>query len=209
MVEDRLSTAVEAAAMLGPSASSAPAALHEFFDGRSVTRLSSILVMTHSGAARLVDSLGFECCPERVGLQDGRSVSVVSTRGGRVAWRRGYFSLCGSAGHNVDHGDLRPCRGTLLPHQRPTAKLGSWLKPSSPLKGSLRSSRTIQAATSALCGKFPPAGWVTSINTSTDGKMLKMPLTRLQRNMPMIQWCFRFASLIGSARTLPARGTPS
>jgi len=69
-----MSSAVESIAGLGPSAPAALAALHEFLDGGSVTQLSSVLGLTHSGTVRLV---------ERAGAQDGRAVSVVLTRTGR------------------------------------------------------------------------------------------------------------------------------
>ena len=83
VLADRMSAAVEAVAALGPSAPSALAALHEFLDGGSVTQLSSVLGLTHSGTVRLVDRLGAEGLVERVGAQDGRAVSVVLTRSGR------------------------------------------------------------------------------------------------------------------------------
>ena len=83
VVADRMSAAVDAVAALGPSAPSALAALHELLDGGSVTQLSSVLGLTHSGAVRLVDRLAAEGLVERVGAQDGRAVSVVLTRSGR------------------------------------------------------------------------------------------------------------------------------
>src|SRR5258705_13300594 len=83
VVADRMSAAVEAVAALGPSAPAALAALHEFLDGGSVTQLSSVLGLTHSGTVRLVDRLGAEGFIERVGAQDGRAVSVWLTRRGR------------------------------------------------------------------------------------------------------------------------------
>jgi MarR family transcriptional regulator, negative regulator of the multidrug operon emrRAB len=83
VVADRMNTAVEAIAGLGPSAPAALAALHEFLDGGSVTQLSSVLGLTHSGTVRLVDRLAAEGLVERVGAQDGRAVSVVLTRTGR------------------------------------------------------------------------------------------------------------------------------
>src|SRR5579863_3248574 len=78
-----MSSAVESIAGLGPSAPAALAALHEFLDGGSVTQLSSVLGLTHSGTVRLVDRLAAEGLVERVGAQDGRAVSVVLTRTGR------------------------------------------------------------------------------------------------------------------------------
>ena len=78
-----MSAAVEAVAALGPSAPAALTALHEFLDGGSVTQLSSVLGLTHSGAVRLVDRLGAAGFIERVAAQDGRAVSVVLTRRGR------------------------------------------------------------------------------------------------------------------------------
>ena len=78
-----MNTAVEAVAALGPSAPAALAALHEFLDGGSVTQLSSVLGLTHSGTVRLVDRLGVEGLVERAGAQDGRAVSVVLTGSGR------------------------------------------------------------------------------------------------------------------------------
>jgi DNA-binding MarR family transcriptional regulator len=83
VVADRVNTAVEAIATLGPSAPAALAAMHEFLDGGSVTQLSSVLGLTHSGTVRLVDRLAAEGLVERVGAQDGRAVSVVLTRRGR------------------------------------------------------------------------------------------------------------------------------
>lgn len=83
VVADRMSSAVESIAGLGPSAPAALAALHEFLDGGSVTQLSSVLGLTHSGTVRLVDRLGVAGLVERAGAQDGRAVSVVLTRTGR------------------------------------------------------------------------------------------------------------------------------
>lgn len=83
VVADRMNTAVEAIATLGPSAPAALAAMHEFLDGGSVTQLSSALGLTHSGTVRLVDRLATEGLIERVGAQDGRAVSVVLTQHGR------------------------------------------------------------------------------------------------------------------------------
>lgn len=83
VVSDRMNTAVEAIATLGPSAPAALAAMHEFLDGGSVTQLSSVLGLTHSGTVRLVDRLAAEGLVERVGAQDGRAVSVVLTQRGR------------------------------------------------------------------------------------------------------------------------------
>ncbi|MEV4620808.1 MarR family transcriptional regulator [Asanoa sp. NPDC049573] len=88
VVADRMSAAIEAVAALGASAPAALAALHEFLDGGSVTQLSSVLGLSHSGTVRLVDRLGAEGLIERVGAQDGRAVSVVLTpRGRRLALR--------------------------------------------------------------------------------------------------------------------------
>jgi DNA-binding MarR family transcriptional regulator len=78
-----MNTAVEEVAALGPSAPAALAAMHEFLDGGSVTQLSSVLGLTHSGTVRLVDRLAAEGLVERVGAPDGRAVSVVLTRRGR------------------------------------------------------------------------------------------------------------------------------
>lgn len=83
VVADRMNAAIEAIAALGPSAPAALAALHEFLDGGSVTQLSSVLGLTHSGTVRLVDRLEVEGLVERVAAQDGRAVSVVLTRTGR------------------------------------------------------------------------------------------------------------------------------
>lgn len=83
VVADRMNTAVEAVAALGPSAPAALAAMHEFLDGGSVTQLSSVLGLTHSGTVRLVDRLAAEGLVERVGAEDGRAVSVVLTGHGR------------------------------------------------------------------------------------------------------------------------------
>ncbi|MFB7718791.1 MarR family winged helix-turn-helix transcriptional regulator [Nocardia sp. NPDC056100] len=83
VVADRMNTAVEAVAALGPSAPAALAAMHQFLDGTSVTQLSSVLGLTHSGTVRLVDRLASEGLVERGRAQDGRAVSVVLTRDGR------------------------------------------------------------------------------------------------------------------------------
>ncbi len=83
VVTDRMNTAVEAITGLGPSAPAALSALREFLDGASVTQLSSVLGLTHSGTVRLVDRLGVEGLVERVGAKDGRTVSVVLTQTGR------------------------------------------------------------------------------------------------------------------------------
>jgi DNA-binding MarR family transcriptional regulator len=83
VVADRLNSAAEAVTALGPSAPAALAALHEFLDGGSVTQLSSVLGLTHSGTVRLVDRLDAEGLVERAGARDGRAVSVVLTRSGR------------------------------------------------------------------------------------------------------------------------------
>ena len=88
VVADRMNTAVEAVAALGPSAPAALAAMREFLDGGSVTQLSSVLGLTHSGTVRLVDRLAAEGLVERAGAQDGRAVSVVLTRTGRRAATR-------------------------------------------------------------------------------------------------------------------------
>ncbi|MFI7195383.1 MarR family winged helix-turn-helix transcriptional regulator [Nocardia nova] len=83
VVADGMNTAVEAVAALGPSAPAALAAMHQFLDGGSVTQLSSVLGLSHSGTVRLVDRLVAEGLVERGGAQDGRAVSVVLTRHGR------------------------------------------------------------------------------------------------------------------------------
>ena len=83
VVADGMNTAVEAVAALGPSAPAALAAMHQFLDGGSVTQLSSVLGLSHSGTVRLVDRLVAEGLVERGGAQDGRAVSVVLTRDGR------------------------------------------------------------------------------------------------------------------------------
>jgi MarR family transcriptional repressor of emrRAB len=83
VVADRMNAAVEAVAAVGPSAPAALAALHEFLDGGSVTQLSSVLGLSHSGTVRLVDRLAVEGLVERVGAKDGRAVSVVLTSNGR------------------------------------------------------------------------------------------------------------------------------
>ena len=88
VVADRISTAVEAVAALGPSAPAALASMHEFLDGGSVTQLSSVLGLTHSGTVRLVDRLAAEGLVERAGAQDGRAVSLVLTPDGRRAAAR-------------------------------------------------------------------------------------------------------------------------
>jgi len=83
VVADRMNAAVEAVAALGPSAPAALVALHEFLDGGTVTQLSSVLGLSHSGTVRLVDRLAVEGLVERIGAQDGRAVSVVLTSSGR------------------------------------------------------------------------------------------------------------------------------
>ncbi|MBF6149418.1 MarR family winged helix-turn-helix transcriptional regulator [Nocardia nova] len=83
VVADGMNTAVEAVAALGPSAAAALAAMHQFLDGGSVTQLSSVLGLSHSGTVRLVDRLVAEGLVERGGAQDGRAVSVGLTRHGR------------------------------------------------------------------------------------------------------------------------------
>ena len=83
VLADRINATTQAVAALGPSAPAALAALHEFLDGGSVTRLSSVLGLTHSGTVRLVDRLEFEGLVDRVGAEDARAVSVVLTRRGR------------------------------------------------------------------------------------------------------------------------------
>ncbi len=83
VVADRANSAAEAVTALGPSAPAALVALHEFLDGESVTALSSVLGLTHSGTVRLVDRLDAERLVKRTGAQDGRAVSVVLTRSGR------------------------------------------------------------------------------------------------------------------------------
>lgn len=88
VIADRMNASVEAVAGLGPSAPAALAALHEFLDGASVTQLSSVLGLTHSGTVRLVDRLVADGLVERVGAQDGRAVSLVLTRRGRDLARR-------------------------------------------------------------------------------------------------------------------------
>jgi DNA-binding MarR family transcriptional regulator len=88
VLADRMNASLEAIAALGPSAPAALAALEEFLDGGSVTQLSSVLGLTHSGTVRLVDRLGAEGLVERIGTQDGRAVSVVLTSAGhRMALR--------------------------------------------------------------------------------------------------------------------------
>jgi MarR family transcriptional regulator, negative regulator of the multidrug operon emrRAB len=82
VVADRMNAAVEAIAALGPSAPAALAALHEFLDGGSVTQLSSVLGLSHSGTVRLVDRLEAEGIIERIAAEDGRAVSVVLTQRG-------------------------------------------------------------------------------------------------------------------------------
>jgi DNA-binding MarR family transcriptional regulator len=88
VVSDQINTAVEAIARLGSSAPAALVALHEFLDGGSVTQLSSVLGLTHSGTVRLVDRLATEGLVERAGAQDKRAVSVVLTLAGRRAAAR-------------------------------------------------------------------------------------------------------------------------
>jgi len=83
VVADRMNTAVEAVAALGPSAPAALAALHEFLEGGSMTQLSSVLGLTHSGTVRLVDRLAAEGLVDRGGSSDGRAVSIALTRRGR------------------------------------------------------------------------------------------------------------------------------
>lgn len=83
-----MNAAVESIATLGPSAPAALVALHEFLDGDSVTLLSSVLGLSHSGTVRIVDRLVAEGLVERAGARDGRVVSVVLTcTGQRTAAR--------------------------------------------------------------------------------------------------------------------------
>lgn len=88
VVADRMNAAVEATTALGPSAPAALTALYEFLDGGTVTQLSSVLGLTHSGTVRLVDRLSVEGLVERGGAHDGRAVSVVLTRSGRRMAKR-------------------------------------------------------------------------------------------------------------------------
>lgn len=83
VVADRMNAAVEAVAALGPSAPAALVALHEFLDGGSVTQLSAVVGLSHSGTVRLVDRLAVEGLVERIGAEDARAVSVVLTSSGR------------------------------------------------------------------------------------------------------------------------------
>jgi DNA-binding MarR family transcriptional regulator len=83
VVADHMSSAIEAVAALGPSASAALAALHEFLDGGSMTQLRSVLGLTHSGTVRLVDRLVAEGLVDRGRSADGRAVSIVLTQRGR------------------------------------------------------------------------------------------------------------------------------
>ena len=59
------------------------AATHEFLDGGSVTQLSSVLGLSHSGKVLLVDRLAVEGLVERIRAKDGRAVSVMLTSSGR------------------------------------------------------------------------------------------------------------------------------
>jgi DNA-binding MarR family transcriptional regulator len=83
VLADRMTTAVEGVTALGPSAAAALAALHEFLDGGSITRLCAVLGLTHSGTVRLVDRLVAEGLVDRRGSADGRAVSIALTRRGR------------------------------------------------------------------------------------------------------------------------------
>jgi DNA-binding MarR family transcriptional regulator len=83
VVADHINSAVEAVVALGPSAPAALAALDEFLDGGSMTQLSSVLGLTHSGTVRLVDRLVAEGLVDRGGSSDGRAVSIALTRRGR------------------------------------------------------------------------------------------------------------------------------
>lgn len=83
VVADRMNGAVEAVVALGPSAPAALVALSEFLDGGSVTELSSVVGLTHSGTVRLVDRLVAEGLVDRGGSSDGRAVSIALTRRGR------------------------------------------------------------------------------------------------------------------------------
>lgn len=83
VVANRMNSAVENVAALGPSAPAALVALHEFLDGGSMTQLSSVLGLTHSGTVRLVDRLTAEGLVSRGRSQDGRVVSITLTRQGR------------------------------------------------------------------------------------------------------------------------------
>ena len=125
--------AVGSVAALGPSAPAALVALHEFLGGGTVTQLSSVLGLSHSGTVRLVDRLAAEGLVERAGAEDGRAVSVVLTPTGRdtaagvLAARQDTVAnamsaltpddvdhLRAAAGHDADHADpgqgRRTCR---------------------------------------------------------------------------------------------------
>ncbi|MFF2554452.1 MarR family winged helix-turn-helix transcriptional regulator [Nocardia sp. NPDC058058] len=83
VIADRMNTAVDAVTALGPSAPAALTAIHQFLDGGSVTQLSSVLGLTHSGTVRLVDRLVAEGLVERGAARDARAVSVALTPHGR------------------------------------------------------------------------------------------------------------------------------
>ena len=85
VIADRINAAVEPIAAFGPSAPAAVTALHEFLDGGSITQLSSVLGLSHSGTVRLVDRLGAAGLVRRVAADDGRAVSLVLTSRGRRA----------------------------------------------------------------------------------------------------------------------------
>lgn len=120
VVADRVNSSAETVAAMGPSAPAALAALHEFLDGGSVTQLSSVLGLTHSGTVRLVDRLCAEGLVERAGSQDGRAVSVVLTRSGRrmaarvLQARRNSLDALLSGATPAEIGQLLPLLEKLL-----------------------------------------------------------------------------------------------
>jgi MarR family transcriptional regulator, negative regulator of the multidrug operon emrRAB len=120
VVADRVNASAEKVTAMGPSAPAALAALHEFLDGGSVTQLSSVLGLTHSGTVRLVDRLYAEGLVERAGSQDGRAVSVVLTRSGRrmatrvLQARRNSLDTLLSGATPAEIGQLLPLLEKLL-----------------------------------------------------------------------------------------------
>ena len=87
-VAERLSAQVEQAAGHRGAAPAALAALATFLDGSSIDVLRRPLGLTHSAAVRLTDRLADAGLLTREAGEDGRSVSVRLTPGGRAAAER-------------------------------------------------------------------------------------------------------------------------
>lgn len=81
---DRIRDATEAAAGMTGAAPAALVALHQFLAGHTTEDLAQATGLTHSGAVRLVDRLVAAGLVERRPGRDGRSLSIVLTKTGRV-----------------------------------------------------------------------------------------------------------------------------